>query len=550
MAIQSTSAYSTELATKAPGATRAGAVRAGSTPRRAPLPAPFGVGTWLVVALVGALVLGIVFGLSLFPRLDAGQRVINRLRPAFAPARVAGDQAAISMVSTIVNTLNPIVTGQGGASAEVPQLVGFVSAKTGLSDAAVVKVLETRFPAVTHLLLALPLSSVTAETPGLVSFLGTTLHLTPAQVLAALKTNFPALAQSIVNLPAVTNGWENVPGTAGFTRFSGAPVHSVPQVQDYFADDVIPTIARNQVNFERLADWFPPVWFIPVLLTIVGALVLVFGSIMVLLSWRRRVNPTLGVVTWSVVTAVGVLVLVVVFPFQLYPRLNGGQNMLNSAAPLFTPARISGDVAGINIISSAVNTFDPVMNPKGQAAAEVPKLVGFLSTKTGLSDAAVLSIMLKHFPAVTNLLEAIPLTAVTAELPGLEAFLESTLHVTPAQLLTALKTSFPALAQAISNLPTVTTYWDDVPGTSSLTRFDGSPARTVPQIRDYFKDDLIPAAAASQNDFHSLASPVPALTAFAPVLTLIGVVVVLYGLALLFITRRFGRFLQRIGSVP
>jgi len=222
--------------------------------------------------------------------------------------------------------------------------------------------------------------------------------------------------------------------------------------------------------------------------------------------------------------------------------------MLNSAAPLFTTARISGDTAGINIISSAVNTFDPVMNPKGNGAAEVPKLVGFLSTKTGLSDSAVLSLMLKHFPAVTNLLEAIPLTSVTAELPGLEAFLESTLRVTPAQLVTALKTSFPALTQAITNLPTVTTYWDDVPGTSSLTRFDGSPARSVPQIRDYFKDDLIPAAAASQKDFHALASPVPALTAFAPVLTLIGVVVVLYGLALLFICRRFGRFLQKIGS--
>jgi hypothetical protein len=546
VAIQSTSAFGSTQALDAPAASRRRINATGSA--KVALPAPFGIGTWLVVVLVGALVLGLVFGLSLFPRLDAGQRVINRLRPAFTPARVSGDQAAIQMVSTIVNTLDPIMTARGGAAAEVPQLVGFLSAKTGLSDAAVVAALKSKFPAVAHLLLALPLSSVTAEIPGLVSFLATTLHATPAQVLAALKANFPALTQSIVNLPAVTSGWNNVPGTAGLTRLNGTPVHTVPQVRDYFADDVIPTIAHNQANFGRLADWFPPVWFIPVLLTIVGGLVVLFGLLMVFLSWKRRVDAELATAAWGVVTAVGVLVLVVVFPFQLFARLDGGQRLLNSSAPLFTPARISGDVAGINIISSAVNTFNPVMNPRGGAAAEVPKLVAFLSAKTRLSDGAVLTVMMKHFPAVTNLLEAIPLTSVTAELPGLVSFLENTLHATPAQVASALQTSFPAITQAITNLPLVTQGWDNVPGTSSLTRFDGTPVRTVPQIRDYFKDDLIPAAGASAADFHTLATPVPALTVFAPILTIVGIVVVIYGLVLLFVSRRFGRFLQRMGS--
>ncbi|MGA2209358.1 MAG: hypothetical protein ABSH30_06965 [Acidimicrobiales bacterium] len=545
MAIQGTSAYGG----RALGATvelRGG--KASTARAKEALPAPFGIGTWLVVVLVGALVLGLVFGLSLFPRLDAGQRVINRLRPAFTPARVAGDQAAIQMVSTIVNTLDPIMTTRGGAAAEVPQLVGFLSAKTGLSDAAVVAALKSKFPAVAHLLLALPLSSVTAEIPGLVSFLATTLHATPAQVLAALKANFPALTQSIVNLPAVTNGWNNVPGATGLTRLNGSAVHTVPQIRDYFADDVIPTIAANQANFGRLADWFPPVWFIPLLLTIVGALVVLFGLLMVLLSWRRRVDARMATAAWGVVTAVGVLVLVVVFPFQLFARLDGGQRLLNSSAPLFTPARISGDVAGINIISSAVNTFNPVMNPQGGGSAEVPKLVAFLAAKTGRPASAVLALMGKTFPAVTNLLEAIPLTSVTAELPGLVSFLESTLHATSAQVASALQTDFPAITQAITNLPLVTQGWDNVPGTAALSRFDGSPVRTVPQVRDYFKDDLIPAAGASAADFHTLSAPVPALTVFAPILTIVGVVVVIYGVVLLLISRRFGRFLQRLGS--
>jgi hypothetical protein len=502
----------------------------------------------LVVVLVGALVLGLVFGLNLFTRLDAGQRVINRLQPAFTPARVAGDQASIDMVSTIVNTLDPIMTSQGGASAEVPQLVGFLSAKTGLSDAKVVASLESSFPAVAHLLLALPLSSVTAELPGLESFLATTLHATPTQVLAALRANFPALAQSIVNLPTVTNGWNDVPGTSSFTRFDGTPVRTAPQVRDYFADDAIPVVAHNQTNFGRLAHWFPAVWFIPILLTVIGALVLLFGLVMLLLSARRRVTASLGAAAWGVVAAVGVLVLVVVFPFQLFPRLYGGQQLLNSAAPLFTPARVAGAEAGIDAISSAVNAFAPVINPQGGAAAEVPKLVAFLSTKTGLSDPKVLATMQKDFPAVTNLLEAIPLTSVTAELPGLESFLESTLHITPAQLLVALRTSFPALTQAITNLPTVTDNWEDVPGTASLTRFNGSPVRSVPQIRDYFKDDLIPAVANSRADFDTLATTAPELTVFAPVLSLIGIVVVLYGVVLLMISRRLGRFLRRMGT--
>jgi hypothetical protein len=127
------------------------------------------------------------------------------------------------------------------------------------------------------------------------------------------------------------------------------------------------------------------------------------------------------------------------------------------------------------------------------------------------------------------------------------SFLETTLHLTEAQLGTALQTNFPALTQALVYLPTVTNDWNDVPGTAALTRFNGSPVRSVPQIRDYFKDDVIPAVTSSRADFHTLAYTDPALTVFAPLLTIIGVVVVLYGLVLLMLSRRFGRFVEKIG---
>ena len=167
-----------------------------------------------------------------------------------------------------------------------------------------------------------------------------------------------------------------------------------------------------------------------------------------------------GVLQWVVVLVVGVLVVTVVLGLNLIPRLSGGQKVLNAARPAFAPERVGGARAGINIISSDVDTADPIVTSQGGAAAEVPKLIGFVSQKTGLSQAAVLAALQKSFPHTTALLQTIPLSAVTAELPGLLTFLEKTLHVTQPQLIAALKTSFPRLAQAITNLPTVTGGWN------------------------------------------------------------------------------------------
>jgi len=438
------------------------------------MPRQIGTLAWSVVALVAVLVLGLVFGLSLYPRLNAGQEVVDGLRPAFVPERVAGDTAGINMVSEIVDVADPIVNEQGGASAEVPKLVEFVSSETGLSSAAVLSTLQTEFPFLTHLLLSLPLTGVTAELSGLLAFLSTVLQATPVEVLTLLKTDFPALNQVITTLPAVTSGWENVPGTDKLTSFDGQPVRSVTEVRDYFAGDVIPAVAQNQANFERVDTYWPPVSGIPILLTVIGVLVLLFALVMMSRTSRGRVSRGEALATSTAVLLLGVLVLGLVFGLRLYPRLDGGAELISSTQPIFTQDRVAGDVAGVKMVSDITDVADPITTPDSPAAPEVGKLVGAVSATAKLPAPAVVATLQARFPHTTHLLLALPLSNVTKELPELLTFLTTTLKVSPAELQTALTTNFPALAQVITHLPAVTNGWNAVPGTEKLTRFDGS----------------------------------------------------------------------------
>ncbi len=155
--------------------------------------------------------------------------------------------------------------------------------------------LQKNFPHVTALLQAIPLSSVTAELPGLLAFLEKTLHLSQAQLLSALQASFPALTQSITNLPAVTTGWNNVPGSAGFTRFNGAPIRTVPEVRTYFSSDLIPVLETQRGNYAHLMST-SKINFVGPLVLIVGIIVIIYGLLMLLLAWRLEPSPTAGAV--------------------------------------------------------------------------------------------------------------------------------------------------------------------------------------------------------------------------------------------------------------
>ena len=92
--------------------------------------------SWLVVAVVGVFVVVVVAGLSLLPRLNAAQRVLDHGKPVFSKERVLGDRAGITMISHAVNTLDPIVTANGSAVAEVlaEHGLGRRLARVGIGD--------------------------------------------------------------------------------------------------------------------------------------------------------------------------------------------------------------------------------------------------------------------------------------------------------------------------------------------------------------------------------------------------------------------------------
>ena len=493
----------------------------------------FGVLQWVVVLVVGVLVVTVVLGLGLISRLDDGQKVLNAAKPAFASQRLAGDRAGINIISNDVDMANPILTARGGAAGEVPKLIAFVSRKTGLSQTEVVGALEKNFPHVTALLDAIPLSSVSGEFPALFAFLEKALHVSQAQLLTALQTSFPALTQAITNLPPVVSGWNNVPGTAGFTRFNGAPVTTVPAVRTYFSSDLIPVLETQRGNYESLDGTSSLTWIAPVLL-IIGFVVIVFAALMIALHLRGPVPRGLAIASASVVPVVGVAVVALVLILALIPRVSNGQKLLDALRPANTVARVHGDRAGINMVSVIVNMEDPIMTPQGGAAGEVPKLIAFVSAKTGLSQAEVLSALKKNFPHVTALLNAIPLSSVSGEFPALFAFLEKALHLSQAQLLAALPAGFPALAQSITNLPAVTSGWNDLPGAPGFTRFGGAPVTSVPAVRTYFSSDLIPVLETQRSNYAHLVST-SKINFIGALVLVVGVIVIAYGLLMLFL---------------
>lgn len=481
---------------------------------------------WYVVAVVGLVVAALPLLLSLFPRLNSAGNLVSGLEPAFTQERVEGARAGVTIVSQITDLATPIATDSGSAAAEVPQLVTFVSQRSGLPEPEVLAALEQNVPHTTDLLLSLPLSSVTAELPGLVTFLSQTLRLSEEETLAALQENFPGIYQVIDSLPKVTDGWDQVPGVESLTRFNGDQVTNVPDVRDYFADDVVPVLETQQENFESLSGLPGGPKLIPPLLLVLGLAVFVFAIVMSLRSPEGRASR----VAWGLVTAVGVVIIVLVVGILgLFNRLGAGQKVLDAAAPAFTEERVAGHVPAITIVSQITDLGDPIMTESGTAAPEVPELVAFVSQRSGLPEPAVLAALTQNAPHTMDLLLSLPLSAVSAELPTLVPFLSQTMRLPDDQTQAAIQENFPGIAQVIEYLPQVTSGWDKVPGTEDLTRFNGEPVSNVPDVRDYLAEDVVAATVNQQQNFANAADPWPKLTVFAPLLLVVGVIVTIYG---------------------
>jgi hypothetical protein len=481
------------------------------------------VGQWVVVLAVGVIVVAIILALKLIPRLDAGQKVLNGAKPAFTTQRLAADVAGIDLISKNVDMANPIVQPAGGGAAEVPALVAYAAKRLHTTSPGALAIMKRDFPHTTALLGAVPLSSVSAELPSLLVFLETTLKVSPSQLRAALSKNFPALAKAITNLPPVTTGWNAIPRIGDLTRFDGTPVRSVPQLRSYFKLDLIPAVRHQQANFQSLDGTSSVNWIAPLLL-VVGIVVVLFAAAMIVRRRTGAIPRTEAIASAVVVPVVGVVVIVLVLALALVPRTSDGQKLLDGLKPAFASARVHGDRVGIDMVSTIVNAEDPIMTPSGGAAGEVPKLIGFVAAKTRLSDAQVLATLQSKFPHVADLLQALPLSAVSAELPGVVKALGP-----------GVTAVIPKLLPTITNAPAVTGGWNAVPGTSAgTTRFDGAPIHTMKQVRDYFSDDVIPVLERQRSNYDSVTGT-SEINFIGPLVLIIGIIVVIYGLLMVWL---------------
>ncbi len=486
---------------------------------------------WMGVALVGLVVVVIVLALQLVPRLGSGQELIDAAEPALTDERVAGDRAGIDFISKYVDLADPLMTARGGGSREVAPLVRLIARRTDLSAREVAAALRREAPHTEALLRALPLSGVAREIPAFTGYLATTLNLSEEAIAAELEESFPKLAQTLTALSAVSSGWNDVPGLSAMTRFDGTTaVKTVPQLRDYFSQDLVATVQDGKEDFQDVAG-SGGVGYIPFLLLVVGAALLAFG----LYQARRGARRVPGRLGWTIVSAVAIVILAIVGAAQYVPRLNAADRLLGTFEPAFEQSRVEGDRAGVDMVHQTVLFGDPIATKRGGASDEVPELAAFVARRTNVSRRQVLASLRQRAPRTAAVLQAIPLSSVAAEIPHLLTFLQRRMKLSRAELLALLEERTPKLAQAILAVRPVAIRWNSIPGTEALTRFDGQDVRTMPELDQYFGQDVIPVLENQRENFYDLADPWPPLNVLPWVLIAVGSLLLLYSLLM----RRF-----------
>ncbi len=490
---------------------------------------------WAGVAALGVIVVILVVSWQLFPRLFAAQGLVDDLNPAFTVDRVIGARGGIEMVSAATNVGDAMMRADR-AKAEMPKLIDFIAQRTGRSSEDAQAMLRNDFPAIDGFLTSLTLPEVSAELPKLVHYLSTVLLITPDQVDHMLQTDYPKIWQVYVNLPKLTDGWFDIPGTEKLTRFDGTPVRTMPEMRTYFSQDLVAPVERQQANFRPLGTHGGVWWLAPLLLAL-GIAVILFGTAMVVKTFRGVPNNR-SRFAWVVVPVIGVVVVLLVLGINAFPRFIGGQQLLDDTRPVFALDRIQGDRAGIEFISIFVNALGPATLADGGVTEEYPRLLDHVASEVGVPVQDVKDLVHLDFPHAARLLDGVPFSTSTADATRMVEFLAAASGVTTGQIQDTLRADFPWIYQLISNLKILTDGFDEVPGTEKLTRFDGSPANSVPVIRDYFRDDVIAGLKRQQHNFVIVDTNWPPLTVFAPLLTALGIAVVAYGLWLGVLTRR------------
>lgn len=487
---------------------------------------------WVGVALIGAVLLIVVFALALIPRLGAGQDVIDAASPALSDRQVAGERAGIDFIAKYVDVADPLVTARGGGAKEAAALIRLVARKARISNAQARAALRREAPHTEALLRALPLAGITRELVRLESFLAQMLNTSTTELPATLAENFPKLSQTLAALVPVANAWNEI--SQPFTRFDGKPVRTLPELRDYFSDDLVATVERQKDNFQKV-EGKGGIGYIPWLLLVVALALIVFALTRAKAAAgggdpRRR--------DWRVVVAVGVVIVGLVVVLAYFPRMNAADKTIDALEPAFTEQRVAGAREGIALVHEAIQFGDPLATIRGGAAGEVPRLLRFVSERSGQSEGRLLRRLRRRAPRTTAVLEAIPLTAVGEEVPHLLAFLSKRMRIGGDRLLRTLRRQTPGLAQSLENVTAVTVGWNSVPKLGELEGFDGAPVRTMTQLDNYLRVDVIPVLDEQRDNFSKLANTWPPVTYLPPLLIVVGMLVALYGLYGMFVVAK------------
>lgn len=231
---------------------------------------------------------------------------------------------------------------------------------------------------------------------------------------------------------------------------------------------------------------------------------------------------------WLGVVVLGVVVVAAVFALGLIPRLTDGQELLDTAKPVVSEGAVRGELGGTKLLSQYVQLADPLVT-KGGAAREVPELIALIASQADVSRQRARAYLREQAPHIEALLRSLPFSGVARERDELTRFLATTLNTTPENVQDQLARNFPRLFQTLSALPGVTGGWRNVPGVEGMTRFDGDRVKTLPEYRDYVRDDLVATVADEQDHIRALAGS--GGVGYVPYLLLaIGLVLIGFGL--------------------
>ena len=481
---------------------------------------------WLGVSLIGLALVGAVFGMSMLPRLMGGQKVLEAAQPAFTDTRVAGTRSGTEVLSQYVDVADPLLTARGGGAREFRSLVRLIRRELGVSTAQARKILRREAPHTEALSRALPLERVAGELPGLTAYLATTLTMSEDELAGVLERGFPAIAQTLTALPNVVDAWYDVPGIEGLTRVSrGKPVRTVPGLRKYLRDDLVARMTAHGDEFDDLAGR-GGVGYIPIMLLVLGGVLIAGG----LLLAARAATVAPGPPAWGAVALTGSLLVVLVVVGGYFSRLAGADKVTEGFEPVFTQERVRGAATGFDTIHEAILLGDPLMTRAGGAAGEAPQLYRFIGQRTGRSPGDVRRALIRRAPHTIALLDALPLTTVAREVPRLVAYLARALRMSRARVQSLLRRRTPRLARALLAVPPVTESWNAIPASEQMTRFDGAtPVRAMPAFGAYMRDDVLPVFVREREHFEALDGRGPPIGSFAPVILVVGAMLMLYG---------------------